>query len=302
MNLKSLRVFVFVMEEGTLARASGKLNLSQPAASRLLQILEQEFGCALFFRDKKRLVPTPEGELFYPEAVRILSSIDDIPGFFEQMKADAVVPLRIICHPRIANGLVLPAMAKLSRVRPGLKLKLEIHPRRDLGRRIMHDLFDIGVSTLPLPVDNPSPQTLRSVDLQVVLPRGHRLTRKRFLTPRDVADQPYVALDQHTVIRRIVDQELAKIGEHLRVAHEVSAGAAAYRLVRYGLGYTFADPVALDPEFVDDVALVPWRPRMKVEFGYFLSSTSRSHEALLPFVDCLKKTCRERLSLAVDAA
>lgn len=296
MNLKSLRVFINVMEEGTLARASAKLNLSQPAASRLLQILEQEFGCALFHRDRKRLVPTPEGELFYPEALRILSSIDDIPGFFEQIKANAVVPLRIICHPRILNGLVLPAMAKLSRTRPALKMKLEMHPRRDLGRRIMHDIFDIGVSTLPLPVETLTPQRLRSAELQVVLPKRHKLARRRFLTPEDVADQPYVALDQHTVIRRIVDQELAKIGAHLDVAHEVSAGAAAYRLVRYGLGFTFADPIALDPEFVGDVALVPWRPAMTVDFGYFLSASARRHEALMPFIECLNETCDERLA------
>lgn len=299
MNLKSLRVFVNVMEEGTLVRASGKLNLSQPAASRLLQILEQELDCALFRRDKKRLMPTPEGELFYPEAVRILSSIDDVPGFFEQMKADASVPLRIICHPRIVNGLVLPAMAKLNTARPGLKLKLEIHPRRDLGRRIMHDLFDIGVSTLPLPVENLSPQKLCSAELHVVLPKHHKLARKRFLTPKDIADQPYVALDQHTVIRQIVDQELAKAGERLEVTHEVSAGAAAYRLVRYGLGFTFADPVALDPEFIGEVALVPWRPVMKVQFGFFLSDTSRRHDALQPFIDCLKEICEARL--AADA-
>ncbi|HIC82091.1 MAG TPA: LysR family transcriptional regulator [Kiloniellaceae bacterium] len=296
MNLKSLRVFINVMEEGTLARASAKLNLSQPAASRLLQILEQEFGCALFHRDRKRLVPTPEGELFYPEAVRILSSIDDIPGFFAQIKANAVVPLRIICHPRILNGLVLPAMAKLSRIRPGLRMKLEMHPRRDLGRRIMHDIFDIGVSTLPLPVETLTPRRLRSAKLHVVLPKHHKLARRRFLTPKDVSDQPYVALDQHTVIRRIVDQELAKIGAHLDVAHEVSAGAAAYRLVRYGLGFTFADPIALDPEFVGDVALVPWRPAMTVDFGYFLSGSARRHEALMSFVDCLNETCDERLA------
>nr|WP_240932676.1 LysR substrate-binding domain-containing protein [Pelagibius litoralis] len=189
-------------------------------------------------------------------------------------------------------------MAKLNAAQPGLRTKLEIHPRRDLGRRIMHDLFDIGVSTLPLPVENLSPQILRSAELHVVLPKRHKLARKRFLTPKDVADQPYVALDQHTVIRRIVDQELAKVGERLEVTHEVSAGAAAYRLVNYGLGFTFADPVALDPEFLDAVAVVPWRPVMKVEFGFFVSSTSRSHDALLPFVECLKEICEERLTAA----
>ena len=80
------------------------------------------------------------------------------------------------------------------------------------------------------------------------------------------------------------------------MGHEVSAGAAAYRLVRYGLGFTFADPIALDPEFTGEVALIPWRPVMKVDFGFFVSGTARSHDALLPFVACLRETCNERLA------
>lgn len=85
MNLKSLRVFVNVMDEGTLARACRKMNLSQPAASRLVQILEAEFDIQLFNRDRKRLIPTHQAEAFYPQAVRILASIDDLPDMFEQV-------------------------------------------------------------------------------------------------------------------------------------------------------------------------------------------------------------------------
>lgn len=293
MNLRSLRVFILVMEEGTLARASAKMHLSQPAASRLLQILEEELGVSLFFRDKKRLVPTPEGELFLPEAVRILSAIDDVPAFFDQIRDRAVVPLRIISHPRIVNGLVLPAMARLNARLPRLKMKLEIHPRRDLGRRIMHDLYDIGVSTLPLPVEGLTPERLFQTRLHVAFPRDHRLADRKQIAPKDLVGEPYIALDKHTVIRRIADQSLFGSDIQLEPTHEVSTGAAAYRLVRFGMGFTFSDPIAMDPEYRDELALVPWVPESALTIGYFLPQTERRHDAVIAFANCLQEICVE---------
>ncbi len=294
MNLKSLRIFVNVMEEGTLARAAARLNLSQPAASRLLGLLEDEQGVFLFSRTRKRLEPTPEAEAFYPEALRILASIDEIPSFFDQVRKGDM-PLRIICHPRIVNGLVLPAMARLSKRLPDLRMKLEIHPRRDLGRRIMHDLFDVGISTLPLPVESLTPRHLHTTKLHVLLPKGHRLAARASLKTKDLTGETYVALDSNTVIRQIVDAELTSKGVELPVGHEVSAGAAAYRLVKNGLGFTFADPIALDPELDNGVVLVPWKPDTEVRIGYFLSRASHRKDRVDALIECLESVCSARM-------
>lgn len=295
MNLKSLKVFAYVMEEGTLAKASARMHLSQSAASRLLTLLEEEFQVQLFHRDKKRLIPTPQGDQFYPEALRILSQIDEIPTLIKQIQTDTVSPMQIVCHARVVNGLVLPAMTELARSRPDLQMKLEIYPRRDLGRRIMNDLFDIGVSTLPLPVEKLQPYHLARTNLHVAVARDHSLARLEVLRPKDIAEHNYIALDQGTVIRRIVDQELAQLGLSLKIAHEVSVGAAAYRLVRAGLGFAFADPIALDPELSTDIALIPWHPETRVEFGYFVPKSGRHHAAVTEFGAIMSRICAQRL-------
>ena len=291
MNLKSLRIFILVIEERTLEQASAKLNLSQPAASRLLRLLEEELNIALFFRHKQRLVATPEGELFYPEAVRILASLDDLPTFFKRIQSNAIVPLRIICHPRIVDGLVLPAMTKLCKRNPELRTKLEVYPRRDLGRRIIHDLYDIGVCTLPLPVENLKPTLLCSRALHVIVAREHRLAKRRRLRPIDLVNEAYIALDQHTVIRQIVNQNLMQAGYQLEPKYETSTGASAYRLVCSGLGFTFADPIAIDADLKKKLAFIPWQPAETIDFGYFLPDTARRHKAINQFIECLEDVC-----------
>lgn len=294
MNLKSLRVFVNIMEEGTLAQACRKLNISQPAASRLIQILEAEFDVALFHRERKRLIPTHEAETFYPQALQILATIDDLPAMFQQITRDAAPPLRVICHPRLVEGLIVPAMAELVRRAPAVKLKLEVHPRRYLGRRILHGLYDVGVATLPLPDQNPTPQFLASTDMLVAVPSDHALAAKSILTPADVGHMPYVALEETTNMRGLLDRELAKAGEKLDVMHEMSTSLAACRLVKEGIGFTFTDAITVSPDEERGLAIRQWKPRVHIDFGYFVSDTNRPHAARDMFVSILKETCKSR--------
>ena len=138
MNIKALRLFVSIMENATLSQASLDQNVSQPAASRLIRILEDQVDETLFFRTRKRLVPTPEADILLGEATRILNSIDNISSMMAQNRADTVVPFRVLCLPRIVDSLVIPALGALDALDPTQKYKVEVCPRREFGRRLLH--------------------------------------------------------------------------------------------------------------------------------------------------------------------
>ena len=147
MRIKSLRIFVLIMQEGTLAKASDRLNLSQPAASRLLGLLEEDLGGVLFFRHKSRLVPTPESEKFYPEAIRALKMFDSIPERYREIQLGKTRPLRIVTHSRLIHSLVIPTIATVTKHNPEVRIHLDM---LKVGRPIAglvqpffvtHDLF-----------------------------------------------------------------------------------------------------------------------------------------------------------------
>ena len=293
MNIKGLRIFVYVMEEGTLASASRKMNLSQPAASRLLALLEEDLGIALFFREKKRLVPTPPGKLFFPEAVRILASIDGVPDFFQQIRKSATLPLRIVSQPRVVNSQVLPSLYRLLKRRPNLRFTLEVQPRRLSGRLLSLELFDIGVGSLPVPADNLEPRHLFSRRLHVLLPKNHPLAGKQVLETSELTELPYIALEKSTQIRKAVDQALSLEGLSLPPYHEVNVGAVAYQLVRDGIGFTFSDTLAVDVDLRGELCFVPWAQSASLDYGVFLPKTVNRHPAIDDFVECLQESVRE---------
>lgn len=73
MNLKRLRYFVTVVEEGSITSAARKLFIAQPPLSAQIKLLEEEMGCALFNRGARQTKPTEAGKVLYKHALNILS-------------------------------------------------------------------------------------------------------------------------------------------------------------------------------------------------------------------------------------
>ena len=78
MELRHLRYFVAVLEEQSFTKAAEKLFIAQPPLSRQIQNLETELGTLLFERGSRPLKPTAVGYFFYQQAVKLLSSADQL--------------------------------------------------------------------------------------------------------------------------------------------------------------------------------------------------------------------------------
>lgn len=59
-----------VVQTGSYTKAAAKLNLTQPAVSHHIRLLETEFNIKLFYRDKNKLKLTPQGKILVQYAKR----------------------------------------------------------------------------------------------------------------------------------------------------------------------------------------------------------------------------------------
>jgi len=76
LDLRQIRYFVAVAEEGNLGAAARKLHISQPPVTRQIQKLEEEIGGMLFLRTPRGVELTDAGRTFLVEAKRILANLD----------------------------------------------------------------------------------------------------------------------------------------------------------------------------------------------------------------------------------
>lgn len=77
MDLKRLRYFCRVVEQGSISQAAKVLNMAQPPLSKRIQELEDELKTPLFLRHGNRIEPTEAGFFLYRKACEILRQVED---------------------------------------------------------------------------------------------------------------------------------------------------------------------------------------------------------------------------------
>lgn len=127
MDLKQLRYFMEVVDQGSLHRASKALDIAQPALSRRMKDLEQSVGCRLLDRSVRGVSVTHAGRVLYREATDILDKVADAgrnvrsAGEIEQRGEDRRLSLGLVRSAR-KYDFVHHALAQLARERPVIRV------------------------------------------------------------------------------------------------------------------------------------------------------------------------------------
>jgi DNA-binding transcriptional LysR family regulator len=84
MDIKQLRYFLAVYQNGSIAKAANKVYISQQGLSMALLRLESELSCRLLERTPNGMVLTPEGEYLLPRAEKLVEEFDEIEEYFSK--------------------------------------------------------------------------------------------------------------------------------------------------------------------------------------------------------------------------
>ena len=110
LNMRQVRAFVAVFEEGSFTRAAARENATQSGVSQHVSALEAALGTALLERRPQGTVPTPAGELFYRRAVEALAALE--AGRAEVQAAESALsgPVRAGLMPTFTRAALPPVL------------------------------------------------------------------------------------------------------------------------------------------------------------------------------------------------
>jgi LysR family cyn operon transcriptional activator len=192
MNLRFLRTFVEIADNAGFARAATRLNLTQSAASRQIQALEDELGLQLFTRTGRSVRLTSEGEDLLMRSRRLLFDADAIGQRASALKTGEVGVLRVGATPQVIENLLADFLLRYRKRHAGV----EVHLVEDGGSRLPGRLErgDINVALMPVDENRFSGRILYPMHVLAVFPAGHRLSRRKVLEVAELANEPLLRL------------------------------------------------------------------------------------------------------------
>lgn len=162
MDLRTLKYFVAVFENGSFSAASKSQFISQPSISASIKQLEQNLSQQLFFRETRGVVPTEAGQQLYPLAKQLLGQALAIEGLFVEK------PFKVPFRLGLIKGLGVERMSSLLKrfTASAGTMELTLVPSEDHcdARIISKELLVSGEQFVPMwresyllamPVDHP---------------------------------------------------------------------------------------------------------------------------------------------------
>ncbi|MGD3111890.1 LysR family transcriptional regulator [Streptomyces sp. YGL11-2] len=249
MDLRQLRYFVAVVEEGSFTRAAARLHLAQPGVSAQIRRLERELGLALLDRSGRSVSLTQVGEAVLPHARAALRAVEGVRQSVDELTG--------LLRGRVAIGLVSGAATQAFELPTLLADFHDDHPQveitlaEDTSERMLDALRrgELDIAVVGLAEEEPPP----NLSLQVVIdeplvaamaPDDPLLkdVHRTSVPLATLCDRPLISLPRGTGLRGALDRACAQAGLRPRIAFEAAAPQALAQLAARGLG------VAVVPE------------------------------------------------------
>lgn len=147
MNTSHLPYVIAIASTGSLSAASRQLGISQPALTKHLKKLEEEAGMDLFFRSRKKYIPTPAGRLYLQTAQSIIEQMHHARSAIAALGSAALPPLRLGVSPNRGVEIMSKIYPSFDKRYPQQPLSLREGYANDLRDLLLQNQLDLVIST-----------------------------------------------------------------------------------------------------------------------------------------------------------
>lgn len=243
MDIRHLRYFVSIVEQGSFSRAATVLRVAQPALSLHIRNMETELGMPLLFRRPQGVLPTEAGEILLRNARIILNQLSIAEDELRQHDREPVGEVRLGLPSTFGQVLAVPLVIAAQHHYPKIKLRIAEtmsdfaaewlrDGRIDLAV-VFHDLTGNGIAATQV-LDEElvcfgSADSLRRSDLPET---------SRAISYETIAKLPLILPGGRNGFRDFLERRAAASGVTLSPVVEVDSHVSIKKLVRAGVGYS----------------------------------------------------------------
>jgi len=208
LKLNHLRMIVAIEDSGQISAAAEVLNISQPAASRMLSEMESITKTQLYERVARGVVLTTFGAALARRARKILLELREASREIGELKSGKGGSVFIGAVTAPAMSLVVPAINRVRKAYPGIEINIQVETSNVLARELLAAHHDFIISRIP---DDLNPRLFEVTEIGIeracliVRSRHPLLKKKKTSSLSDIRDYDWVFQPPGTLLRRTIE-------------------------------------------------------------------------------------------------
>jgi LysR family transcriptional regulator, low CO2-responsive transcriptional regulator len=245
-DLKTLSLYLAVLDRATMTAAAEAVNLSQPAISTRIKQLETFYGSPLLERRGRRVNPTEAGLVVASYARRVLALVDELGDAVADLDGLRAGRLEVGASASVGETLLPGVFGRFRKAYPGVEIALRIGNSREILRAIDQRELQFGVvGRSPERADLEVSPVIED-RIELCFASGEPLPRPAPMHVADLMHETFVMREQGSATLEHAQAALARVGcSPHRVVH-FGSNEAVKRAVAAGLGVGILSMHTLD--------------------------------------------------------
>jgi DNA-binding transcriptional LysR family regulator len=265
-DLQTLKLFVAVCQEKSIAKAAEKEHTVASAISKRISELEKSIGAEVFYRHRRGVTLTQAGTELLQHATSLLEGLANLDSAMSVYASGVKGQVRLVANTSAIVQFLPDDLSSFLKMHPTIKIDLEEHTSEEVHRLVAAGKADVGILVAQRPLDGLEACLYRADELMLIMPPGHPLARKRSVRFAETLKYDYVTLPRGSSLCNTLMAAASDLGMPLRLRIQATSFDGLRRMVARNLGIGILPEGSVEP-FLQTEGLVsrpldePWAHR-----------------------------------------
>lgn len=286
-----MRVLKAVISTGSTNAAAELLNVSQPAVSKTIKLIESEIQMPLFERHGRSLRPTPQAYAILPDVERMLASREAIGEKIAEIRSGRRGVIKVAAAVMASSGLLPEAIVRNQQRFPNVDFSVTTTTTREVSRLVSENMVDVGICQRTSLYSSLVSQPIKSAYMVCAMQKDHPLAKRDVITPEDVAPYPLIVSNFN---EPFLGSRIAETFSHRNLYParilDCNISLTSFGLVQAGLGVALVDSFTRP---LTGVVTRPYTPTIELQIHTIFSSNQPPSPLVQSFCNTIVEVTSE---------
>jgi LysR family transcriptional regulator, transcriptional activator of the cysJI operon len=251
-NLFFIKTFVAVAQTGSFRLAAQRNNITQPAVSQHIRLLEQKLHCSLFDRSSRKTMLTPAGKVFFIYAQQMLDAYQNAYTEIEKLNNLSIGSISVASIYSIGLYQLKPIIQHFLKKYPSINIHLEYCHHNTVYQMLKENLVDFGLVAFPKEIPGFQTKIFTYDQLVLIQSSKHRFFKKNEKVGlKNLNNMNFVGIDTTTPTGLAIDQYFKNHNVKFTLVKEYENVETVKNAIEVGLGCSILPKTAITKELKD---------------------------------------------------